>query len=255
MTGALITVSVVSHGHDEDILRLLADMAAFSGQRIAEVVVTFNMPERTLLDRVAAHDWPFKVRLVQNPKPLGYSANHNQAFVHCQTPFFCVVNPDIRLARDPFASLLQALQASDAGCAYPWHIAWNAESPVDPARELPTPQALLRRYTTSLQPRYCRPLCWVNGAFLLFKTSAYEQIGGFDAGYFMYCEDVDICLRLQQSGWRLVGVPEAVVQHRASHASRRNLRHLKWHLQSLKRLWGSDAYAQACQGARSSHGA
>lgn len=255
MTGSLITVSVVSHGHGEDILHLLADMAAFGEQRVAEVVVTINMPERTLFDRVAAHDWPFKVRLVQNPKPLGYGANHNQAFAQCQTPFFCVVNPDIRLARDPFASLLQVLQAPDAGCAYPWHIARHAESPMDPARELPTPQSLLHRYTAALLPHHCRPSCWVNGAFLLFKTSAYRQIGGFDAGYFMYCEDVDICLRLQQSGWRLVGVPEAVVQHRASHASRRSLRHLRWHLQSLKRLWGSDAYVRACQGSQSSHGA
>jgi GT2 family glycosyltransferase len=58
----------------------------------------------------------------------------------------------------------------------------------------------------------------------------------------MYCEDVDLCLRLQLAGYRLVEAPQARVVHDAHRASRRSLRHLVWHLRSLWRLWHSTPY-------------
>ena len=39
---------------------------------------------------------------------------------------------------------------------------------------------------------------WAAGSFLLFKASLFRKLGGFDPGYFMYCEDIDICWRAQK---------------------------------------------------------
>ena len=55
----------------------------------------------------------------------------------------------------------------------------------------------------------------------------------------MYCEDVDLCLRQQLAGWRLARADGAAVVHAARRASRRDPRHLFWHLSSLWRLWRS----------------
>ena len=85
---------------------------------------------------------------------------------------------------------------------------------------------------------------WTNGAFMLFRSSVFRQLRGFDTRYFMYCEDVDICLRLQDLGFALDAAPEVTVGHHAAHASRRDLRHLGWHLGSLWRLWTSDTFWQ-----------
>ena len=110
MTDSVVTMSVVSHGHGEDIPHLLADMVAFGGKEIAEVVLTLNVPEESLVDWIAQHDWPFTLTLIRNDQPLGYGANHNQAFGRCRTPYFCVLNPDIRFTRNPFPQLIAAVR-------------------------------------------------------------------------------------------------------------------------------------------------
>lgn len=77
---------------------------------------------------------------------------------------------------------------------------------------------------------------WVNGACMVLPRTAWEAVDGFDEGYFMYCEDVDLCLRLRLAGLALVRAP-AQVQHVGQRASRRALRPL-WCVRSLLRLWG-----------------
>jgi len=62
----------------------------------------------------------------------------------------------------------------------------------------------------------------------------------------MYCEDVDLCLRLRLAGWALVRVPVKVV-HAGQRNSRRKWRHLRWHVVSLLRLWRSPAYGKTIE--------
>lgn len=82
---------------------------------------------------------------------------------------------------------------------------------------------------------------WVNGACLFFRSEAFSELKGFDERYFMYCEDTDICLRLQLAGWSMQGADWAVM-HDARRNTGRSLRHLGWHLRSLWRLWASDSF-------------
>jgi GT2 family glycosyltransferase len=60
----------------------------------------------------------------------------------------------------------------------------------------------------------------------------------------MYCEDVDICGRLQLAGWDLQVAEEVVVMHEAQRASNVSLRPLLWHLTSFAKLWTSPAFWQ-----------
>jgi len=58
-----------------------------------------------------------------------------------------------------------------------------------------------------------REVDWVSGAFLVARREAFEAAGGFDEGFFLYYEDIDLCLRLRAAGRRVVFVPEAVAFH------------------------------------------
>lgn len=62
---------------------------------------------------------------------------------------------------------------------------------------------------------------WVGGACMLVRRSAFDLIGGFDEAYFMYVEDVDLCWRLGQAGWRIGYEPAARVVHALGGSSRR----------------------------------
>ena len=85
----------------------------------------------------------------------------------------------------------------------------------------------------------------LNQSALTAIESQMAEVGGFDERYHMYCEDVDLCLRLRGGGWRLARADAAVVEHAARRGSHRQWRHLGWHLRSLWRLWRSPAWRAA----------
>lgn len=233
-----LTVSVVSHGHDAWLHGLLALLARSGAGCIAELRVTHNLPPTAALPQ---GPWPFTVTERRNARPLGFGANHNQALDGVTTPLLAVLNPDISAMEPGFWPLLvQAVQRDGAGLAFPRLL--NLDGSVqDNARAVPTPLALARRRLLG-QPD--RRLDWASAACWVMPSTVFRALGGFDARYFMYCEDVDFCLRLQLSGRRLVQVPEARAVHAAQRTSLQGGAHLRWHLRSMWRLWTSAALRQ-----------
>lgn len=239
-TGPLV-VSVVSHGHQPQVQALLNDLARFSAATVSRVVITLNQPEAE--PQAPAAGWPFVLQVVRNAHPLGFGANHNRALAGAAEPFVCVLNPDVRWDRcDPLESMVLAAAQPGVGCSYPAQFD-GAGNRQDHERSLPTPSALLRRHM--LRRRETR-VDWVNAACLVLPQPVWRRLAGFDEAYFMYCEDVDLCLRLRLAGLALVRAPAQVV-HAGQRASHRRWAHLRWHVQSLLRLWRSPVYRQACQ--------
>ncbi len=238
-----IALSVVSHGHGPQVMRLLDGLAVLAYKEVREVVLTLNIPETALLRDIRSREWPFELKIIQNERARGFGSNHNAAFHECSLSRFCVMNPDVTILENPFPSLLAGLAMPGAGCAFP--VQTDEVGGVQlSARVVPTPSALLRRYFPGLGLMPARrndAVHWVSGACMLFDSTAYRALGGFDERFFMYCEDVDICLRLQLLGYGIVATNAKVV-HVASQASHRDARHLRWHIQSLLRLWRSDSY-------------
>jgi N-acetylglucosaminyl-diphospho-decaprenol L-rhamnosyltransferase len=74
---------------------------------------------------------------------------------------------------------------------------------------------------------------FVLGAAMFVRAAAINDIGGLDDGYFMYCEEMDWALRMQQAGWRVYALPTAHVTHHEGQSSRQ----LRW--DSYERLWRS----------------
>ncbi len=250
-----LCASLVSHGHGAQAWTLLARLAALPGWQPQRVVLTLNIQEPGFAARVRAAAWPFAADIVENPQPLGFGTNHNRAFARNESlggsDFFAVLNPDISWAEreNPFAALRAALENTPhAGLAYPQQFD-EAGRRQDSERLAPTPARLLRRYAPwgqrhEIAPDGARAPDWVNAACILLPRAVWAQLGGFDEGFRMYGEDVELCLRLQLAGWRLVRAPHARITHSAGRASHRNARHFFWHLASLWRLWHSPVWGQ-----------
>lgn len=231
-----LTVSIVSHGHGDWVDPLLEQLCRLHGGRIDHVVLTHNLPSEPVA--APAGGWPFRFTELFNSEPAGFGANHNRAFEHCSSGFFCVLNPDVELQDDAvWGALLDRLRQPEVGCAYP--VLFNPDgSRQENERELLTPLALLRRHFLR---RPQQRVDWVSAAFLVIRASAWCSLGGFDERYFMYCEDVDFCVRLQLAGWQLARADTAA-KHNASWASRRPGAHMFWHLRSIARFWSTSHF-------------
>lgn len=216
------------------VARLLSRLCEIHGGWIEHCIVTHNVPEASLAPPPGG--WPFSFTELFNPRPAGFGTNHNRAFAACTTDFFCVLNPDVELpGPELWLALVTTAETAGTGLAYP--VVLNPDGTrQDNERETVTPMALLARHLLN-RPR--RRIDWISAAFWLVPSPVFRRLGGFDEGFFMYCEDTDFCLRLRLSGWTLRRADVQVVHH-ARRDSRRPGRHLAWHLRSLFRLWGGN---------------
>lgn len=232
-----LTVSVVSHGQMPLLNALIADLILYAAPQLKRLIVTLNVPEP---GDVCGDGAPFEVIVRRNEQPLGFGANHNRAFGHCETEWFAVLNPDLRLSDDALGRLLAAREPGD-GLIAP--VILNADgTPADSARRLPTPLSLARRRLRRPPHAPDADFEWLAGMCLVLSSEAFRSLGGFDERYFMYCEDIDLSLKMRLAGWRLHRVAGARVVHDARRDSHRSAMHLKWHVTSLVRFWTSAVF-------------
>lgn len=208
---------------------------------VGRVIVTLNIPE----------DFPLsedgRVVVIRNAAAKGFGENHNAAFksleMDSQWLYFCPLNPDIRLVDNPFPVLLAEMNANGAGVGVPLVI--NDEGRVeDSLRRFPSLRMLLTKamggadgsyHVRKGQATFCPE--WAAGMFMLFRREAFASLGGFDERFFLYYEDVDICVRAWKQGLRIVACPEVSVIHDARRDSRRKVRYMRWHLASMARYF------------------
>ena len=243
-TKGKLCISIVSHGQKTLADKLISQLASKAQSEIAQLIITCNRPDIESFEYLSSKtDFPFIVRCINNERPLGFGANHNQAFKYCEFDYFCVVNPDIELENNPFESLLNAFSIANIGVTYPAQVD-EKNALLDFERDLVSPTSVAQRNLLMQQHQSTKsPVDWISGAFIVFKSSAFRELEGFDERYFMYCEDVDICLRLQLAGYKLAKA-DATVIHHTQRRTLKNLQHLAWHVRSLLRLWNSASYKQ-----------
>ncbi len=232
----LISVSIVSHGHAELAARLFDDLRVHKPKGI-EVILTLNIEEALPFD---PDSFPFSVKTVRNASPRGFATNHNAAFKLAGGNFFCVLNPDIRVTADPFLALVRELRNPTVGAVAP--LILDADGAIeDSARPFPTLSSLVSKAFGAEPKRYYEigeksiSPDWVGGMFMLLRRDAFAAVGGFDARYHLYYEDVDLCARLRIAGYDIRLVPSSSAVHLARRQSRRDIRYLLWHLRSMTR--------------------
>ena len=240
-----ISVSIVVHRQASLAFDLLRDLDRLQDPKF-RILLTFNVPETIPFGE---NDFSFPVTFIRNSKPKGFGANHNAAFKRMKGHYFCIANPDIRLPTNPFSMLVQLLEAQNVAVAAPFII--TARGIIeDSVRPYPAPVDILAKamgikagnaYAHKTAPFNAE---WVAGMFMLFEPGIYKAIGGFDENYHLYYEDVDICARLKLAGYKIMACPSVSVIHNARRESHRNLRYMRWHLQSMLRFFLSRTFRQ-----------
>lgn len=248
-----LTLSIVSHGHGKLLRQLLGDLDRLPGIQGTRVVVTLNLPDE-VLDPAAFPS--LALAIVRNPRPLGFGANHNQAFRQCRTPWFVMLNPDLRIHDPACLGTLLAVAGTDERLALVAPRIVNSAGTEEDAlrRNLTLPSLLTRQRQPADSRSVCgtpsvrgAPFYWIAGMFMMVRAAAFRQVGGFDERFFLYCEDYDLCARLYVEGYAVLQVPQTSAVHDAQRDSHRSWRYLRLHLGSLVKVWTSSVFWRVCR--------
>ena len=220
-----VAVVLVTYESAGDLAACLGSLPAAAGPHELEVVVVDNASR----DASAEIARRLGVKVLENPANLGLSRAIDIGAAATAAPWLLLANPDTRLAPGSLARMLETAAADPTiGCVGP-HLRNSDGSEYPTGRRFPSilvgavhaalgtvwpGNPATRRYHLADLDR-SRPVQvdWVSGACMLVRREAYEAAGRFDAGYFMYFEEMDFCLRLARAGWRVVYDPGAEVTH------------------------------------------
>lgn len=209
------------------------------------------LAEVILVDNASTDDWRDqlpddpRIRQVLNPDNAGFSAACNQGAAATQSPWLLFLNPDCLL---PAGALVELLEVADArgGQGLLGAQLLEADGRLQPAsrRLAPTPPRLLRGRIDLPAPPWSKDpgkapvfeaLEAISGALMLIPRSLFDALGGFDEGYRLHCEDLDLCRRVHQHhAW--VGIaPRVRVVHIKGTSSRRRPLWVEW--QKHRGIW------------------
>jgi N-acetylglucosaminyl-diphospho-decaprenol L-rhamnosyltransferase len=218
-----VDVVVVSYNSRGELRRCVEPLSPLEG---VHVFVVDNASSDGSLEAVA--DLP--VERIALPRNGGFSHGCNAGWRAGRAPFVLFLNPDARMDAGSLERLVTALEETQgAGAAAPRithaggeldysqrrfprlrstyaqalflhrlfpRASWTDELIRDPAA-----------YSQSGSPD------WVSGACILVRRSVLTELSGWDEGFFMYCEDIDLCRRLRKAGHDLLYEPAATVLH------------------------------------------
>ena len=198
---------------------------------------------------------PEGVTVLDNDHPFGIGTNINKGIAATTAPFVVTANPDTE-AKPGSIEALRAFVEAHPRCAiagpqlrYPdgsWQPSRRAFPTIrgtivrrTPLRLLLKPQERQRsHYLFDEQPDQPTQADWILSAFLLLRREAMDELGGYDTGYRLYGDEIDLAYRARKAGWERWYVPEAVVihHHQAVTDHRFFTRRTLWHWRSILRF-------------------
>jgi GT2 family glycosyltransferase len=239
-----VSAVVVSHGDATDLAASLPVLV----EQADEVVVVANIPD-------SVGDVPRGVRVLENPQPRGFAANANRGIAETTGRLVLLANPDAVPEQGAVTMLREFVEAHPrCGIAGPRMIGVHGEH-VPSRRRFPTVRGTLvrrtplRRFRPPLErqrehyhlgdePDEPVQADWLLGGFVLLRRTMLEEVGGLDAGFRLYGEDIDLAYRAAKAGWERWYVPGALVRHEwkretdARFLTRRTL----WHWRGIARF-------------------
>ena len=215
-----LSVSIVNTNARELLLACLESLSSED----AEIVVLDNASEDGSVEAVRGR-FP-GVRVIAQRHRAGFGANHNTAIRATSGRYVYVLNEDTTAKDWGFARITEYLDHHPGVAALGPRLVYPDGRHQDSAWRFPTPAvaalgALTLGRAGVKQSRGDRPhpVDWVMGAAIVFRREALDEVGLFDEEFFLYSEEVDLCVRLRQAGWEVEYFPEATVVHHESRFS------------------------------------
>lgn len=230
MTGivaAELAVVIVNFDTGDYLARCLGSLRRHRGDAVLDVVVIDNASsDGSHTSAIAAHPW---ARLIENATNALLSPAWNQGAAATEAPFLLFLNPDtewwsgtlsdyLRVARaHPRAGIVGPLvrdpdgRIFSSGRAFPRLVDAMGHAFISPFTR---DNRFTRRYELDGWDRLSeRAVDWVSGCCMLMPRDAFDKMGGFDEGFPLYAEELDMATRLRDGGWSVLYTPDVEILH------------------------------------------
>ena len=249
-----LSAAIVMYGGPEETYRCLQSIEQATLPGSLRLFLVDNASPDGALEELSAMGISQGIGVLAQPENKGFGAGHNTVMPLLESEYHAVINPDIVLEADVLNQMADWMDAHPDVVitiprlifpdGRPQHIAKRRPALLPLlSRQLRLP--FLKKYenhylmldedlTKSIDVEFC------SGSFFLIRTKVFEEIGGFDEGYFMYVEDADITQKALQKG-RAVYLPQVEVQHAWHRDAHRRPRQFFWQMRSMLRYfkkWG-----------------
>lgn len=195
-----------------------------------EIIVVDNASADGSLE--ALNDSP-EINIIRNSKNLGFSAACNIGIKASSGSYKLFLNPDCSFVPGSIGRLLNCLQSSEqVGMVGGVLVNPDGSEQAGARRSVPTPwrsfvrafgltrfrnrwPRLFDDFNLHQQPIPDQPIEVeaISGACMLIKNEAIDEVGLWDEGYFLHCEDLDWCMRFRQKGWKILFDPSVKIVH------------------------------------------
>jgi len=221
-----LSIVVLNWNVREQLDRCLASLR--SNHYALELIVVDNASHDDSVAMVRAK-YP-QVTLIANTDNRGFTGGNNQGIEASHGRHVMVLNPDTEVLADALDCLVRYLDDHpEVGALGPQLL--NPDRSIQSSRRrFPTlatgffestwlqgiaPKRILTHYyMNDVSPDQTHEVDWLNGACTVFRREVIDRVGAYDAqNFFMYSEELDLCRRVKESGWRIVYLPEAQVIH------------------------------------------
>lgn len=211
-----------------------------------EVIVVDNASHDGSLESLP--DSPH-IRVIRNATNVGFAAACNIGIHASSAPFLLFLNPDCFFEPGAVPALLDGLQSDDrVGMVGGLLVNEDGSEQRGGRRAVPTPwrsfvrafglhrfahrwPKLFYDFHLHKQPLPEEPIEVeaISGACMLVKREVMKEVGLWDEGYVLHCEDLDWCMRFRQIGWKILFVPDARISHALGACSRSRRVFVEWH--------------------------
>jgi GT2 family glycosyltransferase len=234
VSDAGIAVVVVSCNSEETLDECLSRLRAADG--VEEIRVIDNASRDAGIDLVQRHALAdARLRFIANPDNPGFAVACNQGAAASAAPWLAFVNPDCFIETDTLARLRDA--AASLADALVGGVLRGEDGTLDAAARRRDPDFAAMLRTSSARglslprdPAQALQLVdAVSGALLLLPRALFARIGGFDEGYRLHAEDLDLCRRVRQAGGVVAIANDSEVLHVRGVSSRSRPLFVEWH--------------------------
>ncbi|HEX8551502.1 MAG TPA: glycosyltransferase family 2 protein [Abditibacteriaceae bacterium] len=224
-----LSVVILNWNACDFLVDALRSIVSQNWRRAIEIIVVDNNSQIDKSVETVRREFP-EITLIAHNENIGFARGNNLGFEKARGRHILFLNPDTIVHDGALDALCDWMDAHpDVGACGPKLL--NTDGSLQPScRAFPSVGAGFFRNTFLGRMFPSNPwtraylmegfthdkeadVDWLSGSALCVRREAFEKIGGWDADYFMYCEDVDLCFRLKEAGFRRVYVPSATITH------------------------------------------